>query len=128
MSFVLVDSPVWIDYFRGSKSDRISQLEDLIDNNRICVNDLILAEILPGLYQKKEKELIEILRAVRRIPVEIIWNEVVEFQRVNLKNGINNVGIPDLIIVQNVIRNDLILYSLDKHFTLMAKHFKYSMI
>ncbi|HOC29958.1 MAG TPA: hypothetical protein PKH40_09780 [Treponemataceae bacterium] len=39
----------------------------------------------------------------------------------NLKNGINKVGIADLIIAQNVIDADLELYTLDRHFELMSK-------
>lgn len=37
----------------------------------------------------------------------------------NLKDGINNVGIPDLIIMQQVIEEKLVLYTFDKHFKLM---------
>ncbi len=128
MSFVLVDSSVWIEYFRGGNPGVTNQLEDFIDGNRICVNNLILSEILPVLYHKKENELIEIIRSVRSIQVEINWEELIDFQRINLKSGINNVGIPDLIIVQNVIRNNLILYSLDRHFQLMSGKFKYEMV
>ena len=42
-------------------------------------------------------------------------------QTQNLKNGINNVGIANLIIAQNVIDNDLELYTLDRHFELMSE-------
>ncbi len=41
-------------------------------------------------------------------------------QTQNLKNGINKVGIPDLIIAQNVIDNNLELYTFDHHFKLMS--------
>ena len=121
MKPVLIDSSVWIDYFRGSDRIRTDEFEDLIDNNRICVNDLILAELLPSLYIKKQNEIIDILKSVRNIPLKIDWQEIIELQKLNLKKGINNVGIPDLIIVQNIIQNDISIYSLDKHFQLMAK-------
>lgn len=39
-----------------------------------------------------------------------------------LRNGINKVGIPDLIIAQHAIQNNLSLFSLDKHFTLLGRH------
>jgi hypothetical protein len=39
----------------------------------------------------------------------------------NLRNGINNVGIADLIIVQNTTDNDMELFSLDKHFQLISE-------
>jgi predicted nucleic acid-binding protein len=40
-----------------------------------------------------------------------------------LRNVINKVGIPDLIIAQHAIQNALSLFSLDKHFELLRRHF-----
>ncbi|HQQ23318.1 MAG TPA: PIN domain-containing protein [Spirochaetota bacterium] len=127
MNLVLIDSSVWIAYFRGIKTARINEFENLIDNNQICVNDLILSELLPSLYQRKESEIIDILKSVRKIPLEINWDEIIEFQRINLKSGINNVGIPDLIIVQNVIQNGISLFTIDNHFHIMSKHHKFKL-
>jgi hypothetical protein len=42
-------------------------------------------------------------------------------QKINLANGINKVGIPDLIIIQNVIQNNQMLWTNDKHFYLMQE-------
>lgn len=50
MSLILVDSSVWIDYFRGSNHIKIHDFENLIDNNQICINDLILSELIPSLH------------------------------------------------------------------------------
>ena len=44
-------------------------------------------------------------------------------QTVCLKNGINKVGVPDLIIAQNALATDLALFAGDKHFSLMRNHF-----
>ena len=72
----------------------------------------------------RQDEVIDILKSVRNIPLRINWDQVTEFQYLNIKNGINNVGIPDLIIMQNVIDNDLSLFTNDKHFHIMSKLFK----
>ncbi len=128
MNSVLADSSVWIDYFRGSGKIDSGYFNSLIDNNQACTNDLILAELIPFMYLKKQKEAIEILQSFRKIPLQINWDEIIDLQANNLKHGINNVGIPDLIILQNVMNNSLSLYTLDKHFTLMQKHVKFSMI
>jgi predicted nucleic acid-binding protein len=128
MSFVLVDSSVWIDYFRNGKNVNIPYFEDIIDNNQICINDLILAELLPFLKVQKQNDLIDILLSIKNIPLAINWEQIINFQFKNVKNGINNIGIPDLIILQNVIDNSLTLYSLDKHFKLMNKLYKYEII
>ncbi len=42
-----------------------------------------------------------------------------------MRNGINKVGIADLIIVQNARDHNLYLYSLDKHFELMSRYIKF---
>jgi predicted nucleic acid-binding protein len=36
-----------------------------------------------------------------------------------LKNGLNGIGIPDLIVAQNAKQNQCEIYSLDSHFKLM---------
>ena len=66
--------------------------------------------------------MIGLLKTIEKVKIEIDWNEIIEMQTSNLKNGINRVGIPDLIIAQNVIQNKLKLFSLDKHFELMKKN------
>jgi len=114
---VLVDSSVWIEYFKGN--DATLPLNDLIDSNNICVNDLILAELLPSINHKKEEGLKDLLLTITRLNIEINWNQLIQMQTANLKNGINKVGIADLIIAQNAIENDIELFTLDKHFLLM---------
>lgn len=116
---VLVDSSVWIEYFRGNTI--ASPLNELIDSNNLCTNDLILAELLPSIYHKNEAELAELLLTITKMPLNIQWNHIVRMQTINLQNGINRVGIADLIIAQNAMDEDLELFALDKHFCLMSK-------
>lgn len=116
---ILVDSSVWIEYFKGN--EQTLALNQLLDLNNICVNDLILAELLPSINHKKENVLKELLLTITKIPLNINWNTLIYMQTQNLKNGINKVGIGDLIIAQNVIDNDLELYTLDRHFELMSE-------
>jgi Predicted nucleic acid-binding protein, contains PIN domain len=115
---ILVDSSVWIEYFKGN--EQTLPLNKLLDLNNVCVNDLILAELIPSINHKKENELKELLLTITKIPLTVNWNTIIYMQTQNLKNGINKVGIADLIIAQNVIDNDLELYTLDRHFELMS--------
>jgi predicted nucleic acid-binding protein len=126
MKKVLIDTSIWIDYFNGEDSI-ILILEELIDSDRIAINQLILSELLPYILFKKESDLADILKTIDQIPVEIRWDKIIEYQVKNLKNGINKVGIPDLIILDNCIQNDVELFTLDKHFTLMAKVHKFKL-
>jgi predicted nucleic acid-binding protein len=114
---VLVDTSIWVDYLRsGNFSER---LDFFIDENLIVTNDLILAELVPFLRVRNQRKLISLFRNIRRLDLFIDWNQIIDYQYKSLKSGINAVGIPDLIIVQNAIQNDCEIFSQDNHFFLM---------
>ena len=125
MSRVLVDTSVWIQYFRNE--DRHSVLSELIAENLVCTNDLILAELVPVIHVRGHRELIEGLMSLKRYAIAIDWPHIINMQVSNLRHGINGVGIPDLIVVENALANDLMLFSQDKHFQLMKKVFDFRM-
>jgi hypothetical protein len=118
---VLVDSSVWIDYFRDI--GQAENLEFLIEENLVLTNDLILAELIPFLLFKKQKKLIQIFKEIKRQPIVIEWTNIIHMQTICLSKGINGVGIPDLIIAENAIQGECSLLSNDKHFLLIANHF-----
>lgn len=113
----LVDTSVWVDYFRGGGNTE--RLDFLIDENCVAVNDLILAELVPFLKLQNQRRLVRLLESVERLPLQIDWRELVDYQNRCLKKGINGIGIPDLIIAENAVQHRVALYSLDKHFELM---------
>lgn len=117
---VLVDSSVWIAYFRGTSD--LPSLDWLIEEGLAVTNDLILAELTPALLVRGERKLVGLLREMERIPLALDWDGIIEMQVTCLRHGVNRVGIPDLIIAQNAIQHHLTLFSLDKHFRLMSKH------
>ena len=119
---VLVDTSIWIDYFRGGNNSK--DIDFLIDENIIVTNEIILAELIPYLKIKKQLKVIDLLHEVNRLPLSIHWEEIIEFQVKCLKGGANGVGIPDLIIAQNAKQNSCELYSLDKHFRLLNQVIK----
>lgn len=118
---ILVDTSVWIDYFRnGSTADA---LDKLIESDMICINDVILSELLLSINQRHEEELKELLLSFPKLQMKIDWNEIVFMQTKNLHNGINKVGLPDLMIAQNAVQNNVKLFSCDKHFQLIKNLF-----
>ena len=117
---VLVDSSIWIDYFRGTAQS--NALDYLIDENLVVTNDLILTELIPSLHVRRQKRLISLLGEVKRYPVDIDWDDIRQMQITCIRGGINGIGIPDLIIAQNAIQNDLHLLSADGHFDSLSKH------
>ena len=50
---VLVDSTIWIDYFRSGENS--NKLDYFIDEDILFINNLILAELIPFLKIKKQK-------------------------------------------------------------------------
>ncbi|MBF0274989.1 MAG: PIN domain-containing protein [Nitrospinae bacterium] len=116
---VLLDTSVWIDYFKGGI--QTLSVDYLIDNNQIVTNELILAELLPYIEVNKERKLATLLKSIKTFKIKIDWDEIIRFQVVCLQNGLNKIGIPDLIIVQNALQNNLTIYSLDKHFPLICE-------
>lgn len=119
---VLVDTSIWIDYFRGGNNS--SDLDLLIDEDLLVTNDIILAELIPYLKIKKQQNVITLLHEINRIPLQVDWEEIIEFQVRCLKSGTNGIGIPDLIIAQNAKANNCKVYSLDKRFRLLNKTMK----
>ena len=114
---VLVDTSVWIEYFRsGINSEK---LEFLIDENLVVINDLILAELVPFLRIRNQRKIVKLLHDIYKLELSINWDQIIEFQFKCLKNGLNGIGIPDLIVAQNAKQNNCEIYSLDSHFKLM---------
>jgi len=75
---VLVDTSIWIDYFRAG--DNSKDLDFLIDENLIVTNETILAELIPYLKIKKQTKVIKLLQEIKRVSLDICWEEIIEFQ------------------------------------------------
>lgn len=114
---VLVDTSTWIEYFKSGHNSE--KLDFLIDEDLIVTNDLILAELIPFLKIRNQQKIINLLCNVKKLVLSIDWNQIIELQFKCLKNGLNGIGIPDLIIAQNAKQNRCEIYSLDSHFSRM---------
>lgn len=51
---ILVDSSVWIDYFRGTQTPQTEKLDGLLSSEPIAVGDLILTEVLQGFGSERD--------------------------------------------------------------------------
>lgn len=122
---VLVDSSVWIQYFNVGD---IPVIDRLLEEDFACTNDLILTELQPVLVHRRKHDILEGLFALERVPLLIDWETIRKYQLMNLQNGVNKIGIPDLIILQQVIEEKITLFSFDKHFKLMSEYFNFELI
>ena len=67
---ILVDTTVWIDFFRGTESEKVAKLEEAIRNREdIYCCGFILTELLQGI--KDEKELV----STKRLFEDLIYLE-----------------------------------------------------
>jgi len=114
---VIVDTSVWIDYFRSGNNS--AKLDFLIDEELIVINDFILAELVPFLKVQNQRNIIKLLFTIKKIDLTLNWEQIIEFQFNCLRNGLNGIGIPDLIVAQNAKQNHCEIYSFDNHFRLM---------
>lgn len=51
---ILVDSSVWIDFFRGTASPEADRLDALLGNEPLLIGDLILTEVLQGFTNERD--------------------------------------------------------------------------
>ena len=120
---VLVDTSVWISFFKGRKDEAkvCEALDYLLSGDEVVVNDVILSELLPPIIVRKERRVESCLKSVRKIDLLTDWDDIRRMQVVCIANGINKVGIPDLMIAQQAIQGGSPVFSLDGHFRQMAK-------
>ena len=123
MSGVVVDTSVWISFFRGRPEDKAASdaLDYLISGDEVIVNDVILSELVPFLNVRGEFERSASLFALQSPPLDTDWDDLRKLQETCIRSGINKVGIPDLMVAQQAMRLNAPLFSLDRHFPLIAK-------
>jgi predicted nucleic acid-binding protein len=51
---ILVDSSVWIDYFRGATTPQAEKLDALLGTEPVATGDLILTEVLQGFVSDRD--------------------------------------------------------------------------
>lgn len=124
MTSVLIDTSVWIEFFRpnGDASYRNAVCE-LIDDNKSALCGMILSELLKGARSEKEyKELEERLSTLLYLGTpESTWNKAGRIASHLLRKGIQ-VPMTDLVIAVIAIENKSPLFHKDKHFSLLEKH------
>src|ERR1700723_730662 len=51
---IMVDSSVWIDYFRGTMTAQTEILDALLREEPLAIGDLILPEVLQGFHSERD--------------------------------------------------------------------------
>ncbi len=53
---ILVDSSVWIDYFRGTATPQSDRLDALLGSEPLAIGDIVLTEVLQGFIRDADFE------------------------------------------------------------------------
>lgn len=120
----MIDSSVWIYYYRPSGSIRIQELiTTAILEDLAAVNGIIKVEILSGISRETEYKAVESdFDGFNCFEITADTFKKASVTGFNLrKNGIT-VPSTDLIIAATAVENNAVLYHIDKHFGLISKH------
>jgi len=114
---VLVDTSVWITFFREGSSLAARRLDALLEEGEACICGLVEAELLPGLNRKDRIKVRALMARLTRLETAPdIWADVADIQERSLSKGLGPFSIPDLVIAAVALRHNVPLFSLDKHF------------
>ncbi|HWQ70112.1 MAG TPA: PIN domain-containing protein [Patescibacteria group bacterium] len=123
MSDILVDTSVWLEFFRAQDSPYAEALDQLLEDEQVCTTDLIKAEIIPGARTPRQfRELKDYFDALplAREPASL-WEEIIDLQFRLKRIGINGISIPDLIIAVVANANDKVIFTKDSDFQLIRR-------
>jgi tRNA(fMet)-specific endonuclease VapC len=56
---VIIDTSVWIDYFRGGDPPLSQMVDEIINGGEVCVPGIVLAELIQGAGSEREISIIE---------------------------------------------------------------------
>ena len=122
---ILVDSSVWVDYFKGALTPQTDKLDSLLGVEPLAVGDLILTEVLQGFDNDRDFE------AARRLLTSLTVVEIggldvaiaaAENFRVLRKLGVTVRKTIDTVIATRCIRDGFDLLHSDRDFEPFTKY------
>ena len=122
---ILVDSSVWIDYFRGAITPQTERLDSLLGSEPLAIGDLILMEVLQGFVKDREfeaaRKLLTSLMVVELGGQDIAIRAAQNFRVLRLK-GITVRKTIDAVIATRCVESGYDLLHSDRDFDPFVKH------
>lgn len=119
---IIVDTCVWIEFFRKPESELTTQLKSLIRKRRVIMVGMVLAEVLQGIKVPKEAKIVK--QHLEKLPyIEMrreAWEKAGEMSASLRSKGIT-IPLSDLIIAALAILSDNELLTIDPHFKNMKE-------
>ena len=122
---ILVDSSVWIDYFRGAPSAEASHLDTLLGREPVLIGDLILTEVLQGFASDADfKTVRTLLDALDVVPLagRAICEQAAANFRLLRRKGVSVRKTIDTIIATCCIEKGYALLHNDRDFDAFEKY------
>lgn len=122
---ILVDSSVWIDYLRGADTPQAALLDGMFGRTPLAVGDLIVAEVLQGVQDEREFNLVrktlDVFTQIDLAGHDIAVKAAKNFRILRAK-GIAVRKTIDSIIATRCIEDDLTLLHDDRDFVPFQMH------
>lgn len=122
---ILVDSSVWIDYFRGVITPQTERLDQLLAIEPLAVGDLILTEVLQGFGNDRDfaraQQLLTVLTVVTIGGPEVAIQAARNFRTLRTLGVTVRKTIDTLIATRCIASNFALLYS-DRDFQPFVEH------
>ena len=122
---ILVDSSVWIDYFRGRATPETALLDQLLDNEPVAIGDLMVAEVLQGFDQDRDFNLaLRLLDGLTTIDIagrDIAVQAARNFRHLRSRGVTVRKTIDTLIATRCIADGHALLYS-DRDFDPFVQH------
>jgi len=125
MDIVLVDTSVWINFFKAKKTDASLFLKNNLSDVIIATCPVILQEVLQGIVGDNEfKAVANYFRTLTYLVEEPykLANEAAQLYRDLRKKGITIRKPNDCLIAVYAIRNNVILLNDDRDFKFIAEN------
>ncbi len=122
---ILVDSSVWIDYFRGDATPQTDKLDALLGAEPVATGDIILAEVLQGFSRASDFN--AALRLLTALSVIDICDQDIAVQaarnfRILRARGVTVRKTIDTLIATRCIDSDMSLLYRDRDFDSLVIH------
>lgn len=122
---ILVDSSVWIDYFRSADTPQVALLDSLLGRSPLAVGDLIAAEVLQGIRDDRElklaKQALEAFDHIDLVDYDIAVKASANYRTLRAM-GITVRKTIDTLIATRCIEDGLTLLHADKDFLPFVEH------
>ena len=122
---ILVDSSVWIDYFRAADTPQVALLDGYLGSVPLAVGDLIAAEVLQGVREERQYRLVKrTLDAFEHVDLVgyALAVRASEHYRSLRDRGVTISKTMDTLIASFCIENDMTLLHADRDFDPFVQH------